>query len=82
MIQQSGIYEILNTVNGKRYIGSAVNLAKRWKEHRTGLNRKDHANQILQRVRLANLGRKATPETRVKMAAAQKARRALEGQQC
>lgn len=33
----SGIYQIINTVNGKRYIGSAVNLGKRWINHRVGL---------------------------------------------
>lgn len=30
LLNQSGIYEILNTVNGKRYIGSAKNFSKRW----------------------------------------------------
>lgn len=29
----SGIYEIVNLVNGKRYVGSAVNLARRWRQH-------------------------------------------------
>lgn len=27
----TGIYQILNTVNNKRYIGSAVNFEVRWK---------------------------------------------------
>jgi group I intron endonuclease len=29
----SGVYMIVNKINGKRYVGSAVNLEKRWKEH-------------------------------------------------
>ena len=28
-----GIYSITNTVNGKVYIGSSVNIEKRWKHH-------------------------------------------------
>lgn len=30
----TGIYEIVNTANGKRYVGSAVNIRKRWNGHR------------------------------------------------
>ena len=47
---QSGIYEILNIVNGKRYIGSAKSLSRRWKEHRRLLERGKHHSQILQRA--------------------------------
>ena len=47
---QSGIYEILNTVNGKRYIGSAVNLRRREGEHKRELRRNDHSNPALQRA--------------------------------
>ena len=32
-----GIYEIQNTVNGKRYIGSSINIKTRWKQHKTTL---------------------------------------------
>lgn len=46
----SGCYEILNTVNGKRYIGSAVNIATRLKLHRNSLRRGDHHSQALQRA--------------------------------
>ena len=49
-LNQSGIYEILNTVNGKRYIGQTSNFKKRWKEHRTGMKRGDHGNRYLQRA--------------------------------
>lgn len=45
-----GIYEIVNTVNGKRYIGSAVNFKKRFREHRRDLMRNDHHSIALQRA--------------------------------
>ena len=44
----SGIYQIKNTLNGKCYIGSAVNLKKRWGEHLRALRRGGHCNQHLQ----------------------------------
>lgn len=46
----SGIYEILNTTNSKRYIGSAVNLASRWIKHRSKLLMGKHENKHLQRA--------------------------------
>ena len=45
-----GIYEIVNTTNGKRYIGSAVNLKSRWGQHRRTLNLGTHRNLKLQRA--------------------------------
>lgn len=48
IIRVSGIYEIVNTVNGKRYIGSAGNYAKRWREHMSHLRRGSHPNRHLQ----------------------------------
>lgn len=45
----SGIYEIVNLNNGKRYVGSAVNLSKRWGVHRSALNNGKHVNLHLQR---------------------------------
>lgn len=46
----AGIYEIRNQVNSKRYIGSAVNLRKRWQEHLNGLRHRRHHSQYLQRA--------------------------------
>lgn len=46
----SGIYEILNTVTDKRYVGSAQNFLKRWKEHLKGLKSGKHHSKHLQRA--------------------------------
>ncbi len=46
----SGIYQILNAVNGKRYIGSAVHFGKRWNLHKSALRRGVHHNEHLQRA--------------------------------
>lgn len=43
-----GIYKITNTVTGKFYIGSAVNIKKRWAEHRSRLGANKHGNRHLQ----------------------------------
>ena len=44
----SGIYAITNMVNGHRYVGSAVDLAKRWSGHRVFLRKGKHCNRHLQ----------------------------------
>ena len=44
----SGIYEILNLANGKRYIGSAKSFARRYKEHWKSLRAGTHENPRLQ----------------------------------
>lgn len=44
----SGIYEIVNLVNGKRYVGSAVNLARRKADHIRRLRKQDHHSRALQ----------------------------------
>lgn len=45
---KSGIYEIVNTTNGKRYVGSSVDLAKRRAYHRQTLRKQTHCNPYLQ----------------------------------
>ena len=50
LLNRPGIYEILNTVNGKRYIGSAHKLGRRWKDHQYSLRRGDHHSKALQRA--------------------------------
>lgn len=44
----SGIYVISNTVNGNRYIGSAVNIAQRFRTHKSALKNGKHGNSHLQ----------------------------------
>lgn len=46
----SGIYQIRNRVNGKQYIGSAVNLKDRWAVHLSELRHNAHHNSHLQRA--------------------------------
>lgn len=41
-LSSSGIYQIRNVHNGKFYIGSAVNLAQRWRQHRCELSKGRH----------------------------------------
>ncbi len=48
MKNKSGVYEILNTVNGKRYIGQAAKLGKRWIRHQYELGRRTHHSRHLQ----------------------------------
>lgn len=47
---KSGIYKIINLINGKIYIGSAVNLNNRWSSHKYNLNKNQHRNIHLQRA--------------------------------
>ena len=46
----SGIYKIENKLNGKVYIGSAVNFTKRFRCHISTLNSKKHKNDKLQKA--------------------------------
>ena len=45
----SGIYKIVNKVNGKYYVGSSIDVKKRWREHVSDLQRGNHKNRHLQR---------------------------------
>jgi group I intron endonuclease len=44
----SGIYQIRNLVNGKRYIGSSLNIERRWKHHLQCL-KFSYSNKVLQK---------------------------------
>lgn len=46
---KSGIYQITNKVNNKIYIGSSVNIEKRWREHKSDLKNNRHHSKHLQR---------------------------------
>ena len=43
-----GIYRIVNKSNGKFYVGSSVDVMKRWREHRRLLNNNKHHSALLQ----------------------------------
>lgn len=47
---RSGCYEIVNRANGKRYIGSSVDVDHRMRAHRSRLDRCVHHSPILQRA--------------------------------
>ena len=44
----SGIYQIYNPINNKRYVGSSINIERRFKEHISALKANRHHNQHLQ----------------------------------
>lgn len=46
----SGVYEIVNLVNGKRYVGSSVHMPARWTAHQRLLRRGGHHSLKLQRA--------------------------------
>lgn len=46
----SGIYQIVNTQNGHKYIGSSKDTYKRWQGHRQQLLRNKHHSPYLQRA--------------------------------
>lgn len=49
-IMKSGIYVIENLLNGKKYVGSAKNIDKRWYQHKYTLNNNIHDNLYLQKA--------------------------------
>ena len=44
----SGVYQIYNTVNSKRYIGSSIHIEQRFKEHLRNIRENKHVNAHLQ----------------------------------
>ena len=47
-MMQSGVYQIYNPYNKKRYIGSSINIEKRFKQHKCSLRGNRHHNKHLQ----------------------------------
>lgn len=45
-----GIYKIINIVNNKFYIGSAIKLKARWLQHKSYFKRNKHQNSVFQRA--------------------------------
>ena len=50
MVNQSGIYIITNNLNKHCYIGSALNIRKRWNRHKSDLCLQKHHSLYLQRA--------------------------------
>lgn len=48
MVFESGIYKISCTITGKFYIGSSINIPRRFKQHVTSLTNNIHDNRYLQ----------------------------------
>lgn len=48
IMRTSGIYQIVNTINQKKYIGSSNNTDRRWHEHKKHLRKNNHDNIHLQ----------------------------------
>ncbi len=48
IVDCSGIYKIINLVNGKIYVGSAVCFKKRWGQHKSDLKNNRRENRYLQ----------------------------------
>lgn len=44
----SGIYKIINKIDGKYYVGSSKNIYKRWRKHKSLLRHNKHINDYLQ----------------------------------
>ena len=44
----SGIYKIINKINGNIYVGSSKIISRRWFNHKHGLNKNKHKNPHLQ----------------------------------
>lgn len=42
-----GVYKIVNTVTGDFYIGSSIDIKKRWKDHKVPSTRKNRPNMLL-----------------------------------
>lgn len=47
-VSAPGVYQIVDTKTGRFYVGSSVNVAKRWRQHRDRLARGSHPNPMLQ----------------------------------
>lgn len=46
----SGIYRIINIINGKVYIGQSINVYQRWSSHKAYLRSNNHHSEHLQRA--------------------------------
>ena len=49
MAAPKGVYQIKSLINGKSYIGSSINIHKRWRLHKSELTNNKHHSIVLQR---------------------------------
>lgn len=47
-MKQCGVYQIVNTITGDRYVGSSIDLRARWSKHQCDLRKLRHGNPKLQ----------------------------------
>ena len=47
---KSGVYKVVNISNGKTYVGSAIDIDRRWRRHKNDLLKGVHHNALLQRA--------------------------------
>jgi|SRR5579859_3538870 len=45
---KSGVYQIRHAISGKVYVGSAIHIGRRWRQHRYRLTRGTHCSPFLQ----------------------------------
>ena len=45
-----GVYTITNKLDGRQYVGSAINFNKRWRVHKSHFRLNKHSNKHMQRV--------------------------------
>lgn len=50
MTTQSGVYQIRHVESGRAYVGSAVNIRDRWRQHERHLRKRCHHSRFLQRA--------------------------------
>lgn len=53
----SGVYQIYNPINNKRYIGSSINVERRLKEHLRNLKKNTHCNIMLSNIKTVDATR-------------------------
>jgi group I intron endonuclease len=49
-VEISGVYCIVNFINGHFYVGSSKNISNRWSRHKSDLRKEKHGNRYLQRA--------------------------------
>lgn len=48
-MREAGIYRIVHIATGREYVGQAIDIARRWRDHRNRLDAGTHSSRYLQR---------------------------------